>query len=186
LTSELIRAVPGAKEWQAEIGHAIRTAALEVFSTMLGVDIEAGDWIVSRAEPEFHADVIALLGLTGEWAGSGQISVNPAFACRIASGMLMAEYDSVGEDVLDAVAEIANMVIGNIKNMLEVHVGTMGLSTPTIVFGGDFGTRVAGSPERIIVPFRCEGSSMTVQIVLAPRTNYLPRLERHHVVDSNV
>jgi chemotaxis protein CheX len=153
----------------ADIGHAISHAVLEVFSTMLGMDVTPGEATISRSEPEFHANVVALLGLTGEWSGSGQISADPLFACRIASQMLMAEYESINEDVLDAVAEIANMVVGNIKNLLEEKLGPMGLSTPTIVFGGSFETRVAGSPDRVSMPFTCAEGMMTVQIVLAPK-----------------
>jgi chemotaxis protein CheX len=84
--------------------------------------------------------------------------------------MLMAEYETIDEDVLDAVAEIANMVVGNIKNLLEEKLGPMGLSTPTIVFGGSFETRVAGSPDRVSMPFTCAEGMMTVQIVLAPKS----------------
>jgi len=165
----------------ADIGHAISHAAIEVFSTMLAMDITAGEAIIRRSEPEYHANVVALLGLTGDWSGSGQLAVEPGFACKIASQMLMAEYDDVNEDVLDAVAEIANMIIGNIKNELEPTLGSMGLSTPTIVFGGDFGTRVAGSPERVIMPFTCPEGAMHVQILLAPQHNEasLHRLRAH-------
>jgi len=165
----------------ADIGHAISHAAIEVFSTMLAMDLTAGEAVISKSEPEYHSNVVALLGLTGDWSGSGQLAVEPAFACKIASQMLMAEYDTVNEDVLDAVAEIANMVIGNIKNELEPKLGPMGLSTPTIVFGGEFGTRVAGSPERVIMPFTCPDGRMHVQILLTPQHNEasLHRLRAH-------
>jgi chemotaxis protein CheX len=165
----------------ADIGRAISHAVIEVFSTMLATEVTGGEAVIRKSEPEYHSNVVALLGLTGDWSGSGQLAVEPAFACRIASLMLMAEYDAVNEDVLDAVAEIANMVIGNIKNELEPRLGPMGLSTPTIVFGGDFGTRVAGSPERVIMPFTCPDGTMHVQILLAPRHNEasLHRLRAH-------
>ena len=158
-----------ASEVHLDIGLAIGHAALEVFSTMLGMEITPGEASVSKSEQEFQGNVVALLGLTGDWSGSGQISVDPSFACRIASQMLMAEYETVSEDVLDAVAEIANMVIGNIKNLLEDRLGPMGLSTPTIVFGGHFETRVAGSPDRVSLPFTCSDGLMTVQVVLAQK-----------------
>jgi chemotaxis protein CheX len=154
----------------ADIGHAISHAVLEVFSTMLAMDLAPGEATISKSEPEYHTNVVALLGLTGEWSGSGQISVDPLFACRIASQMLMAEYETINEDVLDAVAEIANMVVGNIKNLLEEKLGPMGLSTPTIVFGGSFETRVAGSPDRVCMPFTCAEGMMSVQIVLSRKS----------------
>ena len=91
-------------------------------------------------------------------------------ACKIASAMLMAEYDSVDDDVLDAIAEVANMVVGNIKNLIEDDLGPMGLSTPTVISGCDFETRTPGNPDWVLVPFECDGETVTVQVVLAPAT----------------
>jgi chemotaxis protein CheX len=153
----------------AAIARAIREATQEVFTTMLGLEIVPGDPVILQSEPEYHQNVVALLGLTGQWSGSGQLSAEPAFACKIASQMLMAEYASVDEEVLDAVAEIANMVVGNIKNVLEPELGPLGLSTPTIVYGGDFETRVAGSMDRVLMPFSCEEGLLTVRILLSPK-----------------
>ena len=158
------------------IGEAIRRATGEVFSMMLGERVEPGEMTVHKAaqpgqpDPEsYHPGVVAVLGMTGEWAGSGQLSCAPEFACRIASWMLGDEYAVVDEDVLDAVAEVANMIVGNVKNMLEDRLGPMALSTPTIVFGPEFATRIAGNPDRVMVPFRCGGERMAVQVVLAPK-----------------
>ena len=44
--------------------------------------------------------------------------------------MLMAEYLAVDGDVLDAVAEVANMILGNVKTTLERSLGSMGMSIP--------------------------------------------------------
>ena len=40
-------------------------------------------------------------------------------ACRICAAMLMTEAPAVNEDVLDAVAELTNMIIGSVKTDLE-------------------------------------------------------------------
>ncbi len=60
--------------------------------------------------------------------------------------MLMTEAPSVNEDVLDAVAELTNMIIGSVKTDLESQLGPLGLSIPTVVFGRNFRTRSAGRP----------------------------------------
>jgi chemotaxis protein CheX len=148
---------------------------------MLSMDLTGGETTIGPMVPGSHSGIIALLGLTGERSGSGQFSCEPAFGCRIASQMLMAEYQTVDDDVLDAIAEVANMIVGNIKNMLEVKLGPMGLSTPTIVFGGDFDTRIAGNPDRITVKFICGDDIATVQVVIAPKsTRHTPREHHHH------
>ncbi len=163
----------------SQIADAIRGSALEVFSTMLEIDILAGEATVSRMESRECPGVIALLGLTGEWSGSGQLSCGPEFACRIASRMLMAEYETVDGDVLDAFAEIANMVIGNAKNTLEAALGPIGLSTPATVFGEEFRTRIVGNPDRVVLPFSHPEGTLRVEIGLA-RQQFAPHLYGRH------
>ena len=60
----------------------------------------------------------------------------------------------MNEDVLDAIAEVTNMIIGNVKSALEEKVGAMGLSTPTVIFGRNFQTRSARTHEWTGVRFR--------------------------------
>jgi chemotaxis protein CheX len=112
--------------------------------------------------------VLALVGLAGPWMGTGSITCTPRLACRLASQMLMAEYAAVDDEVLDAVAEVANMVIGNVKTELERIVGPMALSTPTVIYGHNFETRRIGGQEWISVPFPCDGQELRVQLCLAP------------------
>ena len=150
-----------------DISCAIRTATMEVFSIMLGIDVDAREDRTGLTELEC-CGVVAVLGLTGAWGGSGQFSCDSALALRIASQLLMGEFEKVDEEVLDAVAEVANMIIGNVKTALEQRVGPMGLSTPAVFFGGDFETRVVGNTRMVLVPFACEAGSMTVQVAVAP------------------
>ena len=65
----------------------------------------------------------------------------------------MTPYDAIDEDVLDAVAEVTNMIIGNVKTALENRLGAMGLSTPTVIYGRNFQTRSSGNQEWTVVPF---------------------------------
>jgi chemotaxis protein CheX len=151
----------------AEIGSAICAATDEVFSVMLGIDVAAGKARPSGAGQD-HSGVVAVLGLTGEWGGAGQVSCDAGLALEIASRLLMAEYAEVGEEVLDAVAEVANMIIGNVKTALERTLGAMRMSAPAVFFGGDFETRVVGKPNMVLVPFTCPTGGITVQIAIAP------------------
>jgi chemotaxis protein CheX len=149
----------------AEMVAAITTATQEVFSMMMGVDVTAGEPFLDHGAGA-DSRVLALLGLAGAWVGTGSISCSAEIACRLASRMLMAEYPSINDEVLDAMAEVANMVIGNVKTKLEETLGTMALSTPTVVYGRNFETRRGGSREWVSVPFACDGGSIHVQICL--------------------
>jgi chemotaxis protein CheX len=147
---------------------AITVATREVFSMMLGMDVAAGEPFMGRSAGT-ESGVLALVGLAGPWMGTGSLSCSPRLACRVASQMLMSEYAAVDDEVLDAVAEVANMVIGNVKTELERIVGPMALSTPTVIYGHNFETRRVGGQEWTSVPFPCgEQEELHVQLCLAP------------------
>ena len=153
---------------QAEIAEAIRNATNEVFSTMLALDLVAQPIEIGDSAARSRAGVIALLGFAGDWVGSGILYCEARFGCILASRLLMAEYTSVDEDVLDAIAEVANMIIGNVKTVLEQNLGTLGLSTPTVIYGRNFEARTVGTREWVTVPFAAGDDIMGVQISIAP------------------
>src|SRR5437764_2041104 len=98
-------------------------------------------------------------------------------ACRMCACMLMTEATAVDEDVLDAVAEITNMIIGSVKTDLEAQLGPLGLSIPTVVFGRNFKTRSAGNTDWIHVRFLWDGEPLLVKMCLAPSEK--PHLVHH-------
>jgi len=152
-----------------EIAEAIQTAAHEVFATMLGIEIMSHARMTEQtvaAAPS--GGVVSLIGLAGAWAGTGSLSCTAHFACKMSSQFLMTELPAVDEEVLDAVAEITNMIIGNVKTMLELKVGSMGLSTPPVIFGRNFQTRSARIHDWTVVRFTCGEDQFYVQLCLAP------------------
>src|SRR6202035_32795 len=102
---------------QDELVEAIRGATNEVFTTMLSLEITAGEVFVEKEEAVPSSGVVSLIGLAGSWVGSGSMACSAACAAKIASALLMAPYTAIDEDVLDAVAEVTNMIIGNVKTV---------------------------------------------------------------------
>lgn len=153
-----------------ELASMIRDAAAEVFSTMLGAELRFT--CASRDKGPSHPvdGVICLIGMAGEWTGTGTISCSADFACRIASQMLMAEYALVDAEVLDAVAEIANMIIGNVKTALERTLGPMGMSIPTAIFGRNFLAKSFGDETWTVVTFEGQGGPFEVKLFLRAAT----------------
>ena len=146
----------------------ISVSAADVVSTMLGAQLPAGESSFEKGTPDTNDGVVSLIGLAGAWAGTGSLTCSPVLACRICSLMLMAETPAVNEDVLDAVAELTNMIVGSVKNDLEPHLGPLGLSIPTVVFGRNFRTKSAGTTEWTVVRFPWDGEVLTVRICLSP------------------
>ena len=150
------------------IVESICQSTANVFSTMLGVELGAGQSSIEHGMPEVNDGIVSFIGLAGAWAGTGSVICSPTVACRVCSLMLMTDTSAVDADVLDALAELTNMIIGSVKNDLEPHLGTLGLSIPTVVFGKNFQTRSSGSADWIVVRFAWDDDSLSVKLFLAP------------------
>lgn len=137
---------------------------------MLEMEVRA-EGAVSDSLPSDNG-LITLVGITGDWGGSVVFCCSPVLASMICSRMLGTEADHskpvIDEEVLDAVAEITNMMIGNIKNGLEVLTGPMAISVPTVIHGRNFQFKNAGGMKGTAVGFVSEGEQFEVRIALAP------------------
>lgn len=153
---------------QDQIVDAICGATADVFSTMLGVEIAPDAAYTENGTPAPLDGVVALIGLAGSWVGTGMVCCSADFARRICTQLLMSEADSVNEEVLDAVGEVTNMIVGNVKTVLEEIVGPLGLSVPTVVFGHNFTTRCPGTSTWVVVPFHSGAEELTIKFHLAP------------------
>jgi chemotaxis protein CheX len=155
-------------EFENLIVDSIARSTGEVFSTMLDVLVDFGGASIESRSPEANDGVVSFIGLAGAWAGSGSLACSPSMACRICSRMLMTESQAVDDEVLDAVAELTNMIIGGVKTDLEPSLGPLGLSIPTVVYGKNFRAKGAGITEWIVTSFRWEQELLLVKVCLAP------------------
>jgi len=169
---------------QDQIVDAIRVSTEEVFSTMLGLEVAMGPARIEIAAPGPSDGIIAVVGLAGAWIGTVSLSCDAFTACKISSNMLGVEASEIDEDVLDAVSEIANMVVGNFKTSAETFLGALGLSIPTVVYGLSFSARSGAKEKWIVIPFDCQGNSIEVKVCLTPNRG-LSRLTTH-VMESTM
>ncbi len=170
------------------IAGSIRRAVTEVFSTMLSVELEPGEVINDPTLPEPPEGVLSFIGLAGSWVCTGTIMCSPALACRVCSQMLMTEATSVNEEVLDAVGELTNMVIGSVKNDLEKELGPLGLSIPTVIFGRNFKTKSTATPEWVVVRFRWDEDEFLIKLCLAKNEKHAASHAIGHtcLIDLNI
>lgn len=134
---------------------------------MVNVDVDAVEVIPPTTRPPGGA-VLALVGITGAWSGSGAVSCSGELACLISSRMLMTDFAGVDADVLDAIGEIANMVIGNVKEDLAPELGPLAISTPTVIHGHALQTRGVEGDTSARLTFACEGDILEVCLNLVP------------------
>lgn len=149
----------------------VTDATTEVFTTMLGVEAKFTEHFVEDPGKGLSMGVIGIIGLVGDWTGTAVVSCSSPLACQIANTLFMQEYPNVTDEVLDAVAEMTNMIIGNLKNSLENKLGQMGLSIPAVVFGRNFATRRSGKESWYVIQFDVNGERFEVQLCLAPNQN---------------
>lgn len=153
--------------------HTILESTSAVFVTMLEAEVEAG--APSTDAGDTDGGVVSLVGLTGPWTGTGSFCCSPAVAGRISSKMFMTdppvEGAAITDEVMDAVAEITNMIIGNIKHLLEERVGPMAINIPTVVYGRNFHYKSITGTAGISVPFVWDSDRIEVRLCVAPDKN---------------
>jgi chemotaxis protein CheX len=152
-----------------DLYEAICRATVQVFATMLNMEIEPGAAIFEPDFPGHFDGVVSFVGMAGEWLGTGGLSCSPSFARRIAACFLMMDFPSVDDDVLDAIGELTNIIIGNVKGTIEQSVGPMALSTPTCIVGQDLTARSLGRHCWTVISFRCGEDKLDVMMHLVPR-----------------
>jgi chemotaxis protein CheX len=163
---------------QEAVVNAIRSSTGEVFSTMLGLEVASRDAYDEVTAPAPRDGVIGVVGLAGAWVGTASLCCNAATACRISGAMLGAEYTEVNDEVLDAISEIANMIVGSFKTTAEPYLGPLGLSIPTVIYGLSFSARTTGKEKWVVVPFTCGDDAFEVKICLTPNRG-LPHAANH-------
>lgn len=151
-----------------DIVSAVQSAVAEVFSSMLGIEVEPCPFIHDSSGLRSTDGVMSFVTMSGGWIGSGLICCSAEFACKLCSMFLMTEATHVDPEVLDAVGEIANMVIGSFKTSAEAVVGPLSLSIPTTIFGKSFGSKSLGSSEWIVMPFKCAEGQFEIWVWFMP------------------
>lgn len=151
---------------QQVIATIVRDVTVEVFSTMLGLEVSVGEVFTEGHASDGTEGVMSFVGLAGRCTGAGSLRCTSEAACRLASVFLMSEFESVDGDVLDAIGELTNMIVGNLKTQLEDRLGAISLSIPTVIHGRNFTARSSSREEWTVVPFHWAGGHMDVKICL--------------------
>lgn len=153
---------------QADVASLIIENTRKVFSVMLGTDVSEPSSVIHDDPNGPEGDVVSLVGFVGQWTGTGSVCCNAQAARKISESMLLTEFEAVNEEVLDAVGEITNMIVGNLKDALEPALGRLGLSTPTVIHGEHLRARNLNGERWTTVSFDCMGGALNVKVSLRP------------------
>ena len=112
---------------------ALLEGAQEVFETMMFMTVER----CSEAEGIDGEAILGSITFTGDIEGCVSICCSEHCAKTIAVNMLALEPDEEvsKDDTMDAMGEVANMVMGAVKTRVADSVGDLQVSIPSVVSG---------------------------------------------------
>ena len=140
-------------------------ATREVFSTMVMMEATA-DFPLKEPVRRFKCCITGMVGFAGTYSGVISIHCPVELALKVTSNMLGIECGEVNEDLNDAIGEIANMLGGNVKQVLSKGGLDVKLSIPTVISGEDYTVNSLSDNNCVVVPFTVEGLTMLVGLTL--------------------
>ncbi len=148
-----------------EMAKHVICATKEVFATMVMMDIE-DSFPLQESVTKFHCSITGMVGLVGTYSGILSIHCPHALAMKITSNMLGMDVDEVGEDVNDALGEIANMLGGHVKMVLSKGGMDINISIPTVISGEEYTINSMEESDCVVIPFITEGDKFLVGLKL--------------------
>jgi chemotaxis protein CheX len=136
-----------------------------VFTGMLGFELERthGDHVSTAEQQRF----IGTVHISGAWDGSVVVECTDELTRLVAAAMFGSDPADVQDDeTIDVIGELANMIGGNIKALIE---GESVLSLPTVVRGVDFRVLVPGTHLARSLAYNCEGCVLAVRVLVKNR-----------------
>ena len=138
----------------------------EIFSTMVGIEDVQHIPQELEAVTHFKNSVTAMVGLAGTCNGMVCVHTSQTLALGFTAQMLGMDVSEVGDDVSDALGEIANMVGGSFKHHLSRGGDDIKLSTPSVVTGTDYSFSSGHPGDTMTLLFNAMGEEFMVSVVL--------------------
>ncbi len=148
-----------------EMARYIIDATREVFSTMVVMEVEDCYPLIEPVT-QFHCSVTGMVGMAGSYTGMLSIHCPAPLAMKMTSNMLGMEVEEVGEDVSDALGEIANMLGGHVKQVLSKGGLDLNLSIPTVISGETYTIHSTDNDDCVVIPFQYEEEKFLVGLTL--------------------
>jgi len=148
-----------------QLAQYVINATREVFSTMVMMD-PADDYPLREPINRFKCSITGMVGFAGTYSGVISIHCPVALALKITSSMLGMECEEVNEDLNDAIGEIANMLGGNVKQVLSKGGLDVKLSIPTVISGEDYTVNSLSDTDCVVIPFSIDDEKFIVGLTL--------------------
>lgn len=148
------------------------TSLTKIFATMFGCEIVSA---TAQQKSNMHKtrDVTGIIGLSGKADGNIVVSLDREVALSLTEAMLGQRPESVDENVIDAVGETVNIVVGQAKAQLDRL--SLNLGIPTVVTGKGQAIRFTGQTDPIWFVFQSSWGMIDMCVGLMPTPAPLPQ-----------
>ena len=142
----------------------VLTTLTNVFTTMIQLEPRAGD-IHIKQDDIAKGDVTGLLKMEGSAAkGSISISFTKPVVIDLVKRMLHMDIQEIDEIARDMAGEMANIVVGGAKNLLEEQGYKIDMSLPQIFAGEGHRIEHSFEGETIEIPFSIDSGDFYVEV----------------------
>ena len=151
------------------VEQEIVRCTLEVFTVLMGCDAvsEVRGCGYGR-EDKFG--LVSSLRLSGSVQGAAHVRYTLPMATHITCRMLEEEPPIAPEAILDAMGELANMIVGSVKSSLEGQLGSIRIGTPITSFPPDASSDLPS----MAADFRWNGEPFSVSFAFHPAMEQSP------------
>lgn len=143
----------------------ITEATQEIFSSMIMLDVTPGEPF-KRKDDILTDSISGIIGLAGATKGLLAIHLPEKAALAVTTAFLGMDVEKIDEDVRDAVGELANMLGGSLKSVLDPSGSDIQLSMPSAIHGDEYSVDCLAGAQTVTVPFHFEDHSFAVELQL--------------------
>jgi chemotaxis protein CheX len=138
-------------------------ATLHVLKTVAHTEVSSGKPFLKK-DKVARGDVTGLIGLTGEVSGTVSVSFSEKSIFAIVTKMFGEEVSSMSEEIGDAVGEIANMISGQARQVLEGMGRPLQAAIPSVIMGKGHQICHITSHPVIAIPFAMDSGGFTIEV----------------------
>jgi chemotaxis protein CheX len=135
-----------------------------VFATMLRFEVRRGEISLKRALQPEH-EISGIIGLSGAAKGTVVISMSASLAIEITSIFVGERSVTINADVIDAIGELTNMIVGSAKAKLDDLKMSIGL--PTVIVGRNHAVAFPSGVTPLSIPFESMHGAFCLEVGLA-------------------
>lgn len=124
--------------------------------------------IYVKSSPFIADNVVIIIGIAGDFKGQVFFTMAEETACTIASSMMFGmEVPALDEMAKSAIAELGNMIMGNVSTEFYNEGIKIDITPPTVLVGSDINISTKGI-QTICVPIEIEnGTKLEVVVAVA-------------------